>query len=132
MVTLGECTVSFVARERGPLTETADFRSTVAGAEANVAVGLARLGVPVAYIGRVGADGLGTTILRRLRGEGVDVRHLRIDEAATTGVMIRELRVASRFCCNSADGSGSSALIGYATRWAVRGTARAATMAAMT
>src|SRR3990172_2844315 len=64
VVTLGECMVSFVARERGPLTETADFRRTVAGAEANVAVGLARLGVPVAYIGRVGADGLGTPILR--------------------------------------------------------------------
>lgn len=83
---------SFVARERGPMTETTDFLRTVAGAEANVAVGLVRLGVPAAFIGRVGADGLGTTILRRLRGEGVDVRHLHVDRSASTGVMIRELR----------------------------------------
>lgn len=92
VVTLGETMGSFIARERGPMPETSDFLRTVAGAEANVAVGLARLGVPAAYIGRVGPDGLGTTILRRLRGEGVDVRHLRVDEAATTGVMIRDLR----------------------------------------
>jgi 2-dehydro-3-deoxygluconokinase len=92
VVTLGECMASFIARDRGPMSETTDFLCTVAGAEANVAVGLARLGVPVAFIGRVGADGLGTTILRRLRGEGVDVQHLRVDTSATTGVMIRELR----------------------------------------
>ena len=49
----------------------------VAGAEANVAVGLARLGHGVvAYIGNVGSDGFGTAIVRALRGEGVDVRHL--------------------------------------------------------
>jgi 2-dehydro-3-deoxygluconokinase len=92
VVTLGECISSFIARERGPLAETTDFLRTVTGAEANVAVGLARLGVPGAYIGRVGADGLGTAILRRLRGEGVDVEHLRVDEHAATGLMIRELR----------------------------------------
>jgi 2-dehydro-3-deoxygluconokinase len=92
VVTLGECMASFVARERGPMPETTDFLRTIAGAEANVAVGLSRLGVPVSFIGRVGADGLGTTILRRLRGEGVDVSHLRVDPSATTGVMIRELR----------------------------------------
>jgi 2-dehydro-3-deoxygluconokinase len=74
------------------MSETTDFLCTVAGAEANVAVGLARLDVPVSFIGRVGADGLGTTIQRRLRGEGVDVAHLRVDASATTGVMIRELR----------------------------------------
>jgi len=92
VVTLGECLVSFVARGPGPMSEAPDFARTIAGAEANVAVGLARLGVPAAFIGRVGADGLGTAILRRLRGEGVDVRHLVVDESASTGVMIRELR----------------------------------------
>jgi 2-dehydro-3-deoxygluconokinase len=92
VVTLGECMASFVARERGPMAESTEFRWTVAGAEANVAVGLVRLGVPAAYIGRVGADGPGTMIVRRLRGEGVDVDHLVVDPDTPTGVMIRELR----------------------------------------
>ena len=45
VVTLGECIGSFIVRERGPLPEASDFLRTVTGAEANVAVGLARLGV---------------------------------------------------------------------------------------
>ena len=60
----------------------AAFERHVAGAEANVAVGLARLGHSVAYIGRVGGDGFGTAIVRKLRGEGVDVGHLAVDAEA--------------------------------------------------
>lgn len=94
VVTLGECLVSFVAREQGPLAEVADFRRYVAGAEANVAVGLARLGHGAAFIGRVGDDSFGTTIVRRLRGDGVDVRGLRVEPDARTGLMFRERRGA--------------------------------------
>jgi len=93
VVTLGECLASFVAADAGPLAEARGFTRHIAGAEANVAVGLARLGHAVAYIGRVGGDGFGTAILRALRGEGVDVRHLTIDDSARTGVMFRERRV---------------------------------------
>ncbi len=60
-MTLGETTGSFVARKRGPMPEPSDFLGTIAGSEANVAVALVGLGVPAAYIGRVGADGIGTT-----------------------------------------------------------------------
>ncbi len=92
VVTLGECLASLLATTSGPLAEATSFERHIAGAEANVAVGLARLGHAVAYIGRVGADGFGTAILRRLRGEGVDVDHLTIDPDAPTGVMFRERR----------------------------------------
>jgi 2-dehydro-3-deoxygluconokinase len=93
VVTLGECLASFVAADAGPLAEARGFTRHIAGAEANVAVGLARLGHAVAYIGRIGGDGFGTAILRALRGEGVDVRHLTIDDSGRTGVMFRERRV---------------------------------------
>ena len=93
VVTLGECLIAFVAEEPGPLSEAATFRRFVAGAEANVAVGLARLGHEVAYIGRVGADGFGDTIARRLRGEGVDTTHLSADPDAPTALMFRERRI---------------------------------------
>lgn len=93
VVTLGECLVSFVAVQPGPIAEATSFERHVAGAEANLAVGLARLGRTVAYIGRVGDDGFGAAIVRRLRGEGVDVRHLTVDPDAPTGLMFRERRV---------------------------------------
>ena len=92
VVTLGECLASLVATTSGPLAEATSFERHIAGAEANVAVGLARLGHSVAYVGRVGADGFGTAILRRLRGEGVDVDHLTVEPDAPTGVMFRERR----------------------------------------
>lgn len=94
VVTLGECLVALVAHDVGPLAEAATFRRHVAGAEANVAVGLVRLGHPAAFIGRVGDDGFGTTIVRHLRGDGVDVRWLRVEPGARTGLMIRERRGA--------------------------------------
>ena len=92
VVTLGECLISLIATAPGPLAEATAFERHVAGAEANVAVGLARLGRSVAYIGRVGGDGFGTAIVRKLRGEGVDVRHLAVDDGAATGLMLRERR----------------------------------------
>ena len=92
VVTLGECLIAFVATTPGPLAEATTFDRFVAGAEANVAVGLARLGHPVSYIGRVGADGFGDAIRRRLLGEGVRAADLRTDDEATTGLMFRERR----------------------------------------
>jgi 2-dehydro-3-deoxygluconokinase len=92
VVTLGECVISFVAGELGPLTAAATFRAHPAGAEANVAVGLARLGHRVAFIGRVGDDGLGLRVIRALRGESVDVSGLVVDPAGPTGLMVRERR----------------------------------------
>jgi 2-dehydro-3-deoxygluconokinase len=93
VITLGECLAVFVATTPGSLAEVTTFERYVAGAEANVAVGLARLGHAVAYIGRVGGDGFGTAITRALRGEGVDVRHLTAVADRRTGVMFRERRV---------------------------------------
>ena len=93
VVTLGECLISLIAAQPGSLAEAALFERQIAGAEANVAVGLARLGHSVVYIGRVGGDGFGAAIVRRLRGEGVDVSQLEVDPAATTGLMLRERRV---------------------------------------
>ena len=92
VLTLGECLVALVGSEAGPLAETALFERHVAGAEANVAVGLTRLGHRVAYIGRVGSDGFGTAIVRRLRGEGVEVDHLTVEPEAPTGILVRDRR----------------------------------------
>lgn len=90
VVTLGECLVSLVARDVGPMAAATGFEPFPAGAEANVAVGLARLGRRVAFIGRVGDDGSGARVVRALRGEGVDLAGLVIDPSGPTGLMVRE------------------------------------------
>ncbi len=76
----------------GPLRHESTLRLGVAGAEATVAIGLRRLGVPAAYLGRVGDDELGRAVLMRLRGEGVDVEFVRVDPEAATGLMVKERR----------------------------------------
>lgn len=59
------------------------------GAEVNVSVGLARLGVPCSYVGFVGDDPLGRIIVQRLVKEGVDTLLLRTGELPT-GLYFRE------------------------------------------
>ncbi len=54
-----------------------------AGAESNFAVGLARLGVDVAWVSRLGRDPFGDMIERGLAEEGVDVRWVERADAPT-------------------------------------------------
>ncbi|MFF7312348.1 PfkB family carbohydrate kinase [Streptomyces sp. NPDC008137] len=69
---------------------------SVAGAESNVAVGLARLGHRVRWAGRVGADELGALVLRTLRAEGIDISHAATDDAGRpTGLLLTEPRLGT-------------------------------------
>jgi 2-dehydro-3-deoxygluconokinase len=86
--------VLFLAEQSGPMREAVTFRKHIGGAEANVAIGVCRLGHSAGWISRVGDDELGRAIVFRLRGEGVDVSHASTDPVAPTGVMIRERREA--------------------------------------
>lgn len=62
------------------------FDPAPGGAPANVAVGLARLGVRSAFLGRTAADGFGRFLRRSLVDAGVDVHHLRVAPDAKTPV----------------------------------------------
>lgn len=61
----------------------------IGGAELNVAVHLARLGVAVAYAGAVGTDPFGVRIRDALLAEGVDCSLL-VEEAGSTGLYCKE------------------------------------------
>jgi 2-dehydro-3-deoxygluconokinase len=89
-ITIGEALAVFIADPPARLASASDFRCTVAGAECNVAVGLARLGHHAAFMGRVGTDSLGEMVLRRLRAEDVDVSHVRRSPHSPTGIIIRD------------------------------------------
>lgn len=89
LVTLGEALGLFRGTEVGDLTTQSDFRLSIGGAEANVAIGVARLGGDAVWLGRVGTDSLGRRVVRDLRGEGVTVVAIP-DDSAPTGLMIKE------------------------------------------
>ncbi len=95
-VTIGESLGLFRADTTGPLAEGSSHTFSFAGAESNVAIGLARLGHQVAMVGRVGADAIGKVIADRLRAEGVELSGLVVDSTAPTAVMVRQNRTADR------------------------------------
>ncbi|MEH1123168.1 sugar kinase [Micromonospora sp. CPCC 206061] len=86
LLTLGEAMAAL--RSGGPLKLGGDLRLSVAGAESNVAIGLARLGHRARWIGRVGDDELGALVLRTLRAEGVDVADAVVAPGELTGMLL--------------------------------------------
>lgn len=94
VVTFGETMVLMDPRDPGPLRHASEFRRRQAGAESNVAIGLARLGREASWFGRLGADPFGRYVECTIRGEGVDTSAATRDDAGPTGLMIKERRSA--------------------------------------
>ncbi|WBQ07138.1 sugar kinase [Kribbella sp. CA-293567] len=83
VLTFGEAMVSL--RSSRALRLGGDVHLSVAGSESNVAIGLARLGHDVTWLGAVGNDEPGRLIQRTLRAENVNTRHLRFTDESFTG-----------------------------------------------
>ena len=83
VLTLGEAMVSI--RSRAALRMGGEAQLSVAGSESNVAIGLARLGHVVTWVGAVGNDEPGQLIRRTLRAEGVDTSRVRFADDSFTG-----------------------------------------------
>jgi sugar/nucleoside kinase (ribokinase family) len=85
IICLGEAIVDLVSERESEGIEDADsFRPRFGGALANVAIAIARRGVPVALAGGAGADPWGRWLRDRLTQEGVDLRFFSLlDEART-------------------------------------------------
>ncbi|MET9230581.1 sugar kinase [Lentzea sp. NPDC003310] len=92
VLTLGETMGAF--RAAGPFRLGGTAELTVAGAESNVAIGLARLGHAVRWTGVTGADEIGSLVRRTLLAEGVDIAAARITPDASTGLVLFEPRTA--------------------------------------
>lgn len=89
--TFGETMVAL--RGSGPLKLGGTMQVSIAGAESNVAIGLARLGHEVRWAGAVGEDEAGELVLRTLRAEGVEVSGASTDPGAPTGLLLFEPRL---------------------------------------
>ncbi len=90
VLTFGEAMAMFVAETPGELATVEHFQRRLAGADNNVAIGLARLGFDVAWMSRVGSDSFGQFIRQALEAEGVDSRHIHTDPSHPTGLLFKE------------------------------------------
>ncbi|MCA9876898.1 MAG: carbohydrate kinase [Thermomicrobiales bacterium] len=87
VLSIGETLIDIIATDGAPsLVEARDFVARAGGAPANVAVALARLGLPSAFCGVVGADPLGERLIAELGAQGVDTARLRQTAAAPTTI----------------------------------------------
>lgn len=89
IILLGEPMGLFMANETGDLSGVKTFTASIAGAEYNVAVGLARLGHQPAYCTRLGFDPLGEKILNGLRENGISTDLVSQAEGELTGLMLK-------------------------------------------
>ncbi len=83
---LGEVLIDFIADTQGSLTTVPSFRKCPGGAPANVAVGLARLGISCGFIGKVGNDQFGRFLRETLQSNGVNTQSLLTTSEAPTAI----------------------------------------------
>ena len=94
VISHGEMLIDFVSTVNGvSLIEAPSFLKAPGGAPANVAVGLARLGVSTGFLGQVGDDAFGHFLEQTLRENNVDVSALRFSREARTMLAFVSLRV---------------------------------------
>lgn len=91
IITVGETMAVMSPFEAGKLGDVSGFKLTIAGAESNTAIGLARLGQEAAWFSRLGEDELGRYVSREIAKEGVDLSRVIYDKKHRTGLMIKEI-----------------------------------------
>ncbi|MFL6693286.1 MAG: sugar kinase [Ramlibacter sp.] len=89
VVLFGEMMMLLVADKPGPLESVTTFHKRTAGAETNVAIGLARAGLKVGWASRLGTDSMARYLLGEMRREGVDCSRVVSDPAQRTGFQFK-------------------------------------------
>lgn len=86
-ICLGELLIDMVPEPAGVALDAVEaFRPAVGGAPANVAAGLARLGNPCRFVGKVGDDAFGRKAVQVLSQAGVQVDQVRVTSQARTAL----------------------------------------------
>jgi sugar/nucleoside kinase (ribokinase family) len=89
VVAFGEMMQMFVAETPGPLEQVATFTKRTAGAETNFAIGIARLGLRMAWASRLGNDSMGRYLLGEMQRERVDCSKVVTDPLQRTGFQFK-------------------------------------------
>lgn len=85
----GEPMGLLIAQNEGSLDSVTGYSLAVAGAEFNVATGVARLGHNVSYLTKLGDDPFGKLIARTLRNNKIDDSLVIYTKERTTGFMLK-------------------------------------------
>lgn len=76
-----------------PMEETSTFTKYVGGSPANICIGMARLGMRAAFIGKVADDQMGRFIRHYLERNAIDTRNVITDRTgAVTGLAFTEIK----------------------------------------
>ena len=89
LLTFGEPMVVWIPHEIGDFSSVKNFSKGVAGAELNVAIGVRRLGHSVTYYTKLGSDFAGDYILKKIKDEDIDWKHISITEDFLTGTYFK-------------------------------------------
>ncbi|MBS2533403.1 sugar kinase [Catenulispora sp. NF23] len=95
-VCIGESMAALLPDAPGPLDGVESFAVSAGGAESNVACALRALGVPSAWVSRVGADGFGRRLVGEVTRHGVDTSGVAVDAARPTGLYLKETGGSAR------------------------------------
>lgn len=90
VITLGESMVVFTPESYGALRYEHAYRSRLAGAESNTAIGLSKLGISASWMSRLGEDEFGHYVRNMIRAEGVDTSAVVMDLEHRTGIMFKQ------------------------------------------
>ena len=86
---VGEAMALFTAMEEGDLGAVDTFNASVAGAELNVCVGLARLGQKPVYMTKLAPDPFGDRIRTFMERNAIDTSLVTLDTTRPTGFMMK-------------------------------------------
>ena len=77
LIALGRIAIDFNPLDYNrPLEDSRDFRKYVGGSPSNIAIGLARLGKRIGFIGKISDDQMGTFAENVFREEGIDISNV--------------------------------------------------------
>lgn len=91
IITIGDAMIAFNPSKTGPMKFVDSFKRNIGGAELNVAIGCARLGLNAGWISRLGNDEFGKYIRNFARGEGIDVSEVELVDGYPTSLNFKEI-----------------------------------------
>ncbi|SEM87505.1 2-dehydro-3-deoxygluconokinase [Paenisporosarcina quisquiliarum] len=92
IISIGDGLITFDPVSKGPLRFVNQFERKIGGAELNVLIGCARLGLKTGWISRLGKDEFGRHIVNTVRGEGIDVGEVILEEGYPTSLNFKEVQ----------------------------------------
>src|SRR5437868_8806198 len=98
LIAIGRGSVDLYGQQIGSrLEDVSTFAKALGGCPANVAIGVARLGLKPALISRVGDEPMGRFVREQLAREGVETRGVRVDPQRLTSLVLLGVRDEQTF-----------------------------------